>query len=352
MAIVYKATNKENGDFYIGVTTKTLKERRAAHFYSAKCKSHSHCKKFCNAIRKYGEDSFIWEILEEFDGIKEACDSEVMLISRHKPHYNIASGGWNPLYGLKRTPEWKEKISKSNKGKHPSIDAIRRSVETKYKRFKNVICLNDKKVFESVKSASRFYNIGDAQLSQVLTKKEMSAHGLYFSFYNEQLADDEIDKLLLEAEDRKVRHNNRLGKSRRKQIICLDNMAVYESAVSAAISLGTSPASIMMVLSGKSIRANGYQFAYYTPDFSSDDRYKIIEKNKIRIAHAKKAGKESGMLAVLCLNDSKIHRSCKDAADFYEIPRMTLWRILHNRYKNPHKSGLRFAFYGAMNEAA
>lgn len=58
MAIVYKATNRNNGKFYFGQTNRTLKQRKAAHASSAKQGSQL---RFHQAIRKYGIDAFLFE---------------------------------------------------------------------------------------------------------------------------------------------------------------------------------------------------------------------------------------------------------------------------------------------------
>ena len=75
---IYRVTNKVNGHFYIGKTTKSLNERLNGHFYRAK---HGSNTKLHNAMRKYGFDNFIIEpILSNI--IKENLNSEeIRLIS-------------------------------------------------------------------------------------------------------------------------------------------------------------------------------------------------------------------------------------------------------------------------------
>ena len=62
--IIYKVTNKINGKVYIGQTTRTLEKRKWQHLNLARRGHNNH---FYNAIRKYGEDNFTWEVL--CDGI-------------------------------------------------------------------------------------------------------------------------------------------------------------------------------------------------------------------------------------------------------------------------------------------
>ena len=65
--LIYKATSKTSGKSYIGKTTNTLKQRVGEHI--RKSKKSKHTNHFHNAIKKYGKDDFVWEILD-------TCDSE------------------------------------------------------------------------------------------------------------------------------------------------------------------------------------------------------------------------------------------------------------------------------------
>lgn len=59
---IYKATNRVNGKVYVGKTTNPLTSRIAEHNYNAKTRrdtTHFHL-----ALRKYGNDQFLWEEIE------------------------------------------------------------------------------------------------------------------------------------------------------------------------------------------------------------------------------------------------------------------------------------------------
>ena len=102
MAYIYKATNKENGKFYIGQTTyEKLSKRIACHFYYAR---HFDTNiPFSNALRKYGRDGFDWEILEECSR-EERGEREIYWIDKLKPDYNSTLGGEGGTLG-KPCPE-------------------------------------------------------------------------------------------------------------------------------------------------------------------------------------------------------------------------------------------------------
>jgi group I intron endonuclease len=103
--IIYKITNKVNGNFYIGKTTKTADERFKRHFYNHK-KQNTYLYK---AMRKYGFDEFQIEILEETINLNER---EIYWIKKLSPVYNMTLGGDggdtsnspNFIKGLKRRP--------------------------------------------------------------------------------------------------------------------------------------------------------------------------------------------------------------------------------------------------------
>lgn len=129
-AIVYIATNRINGKRYIGVSSKRLRWRRAQHEYEA-LKGKSHCRRFHNAMRKYGVDAFEWREVFQSEDYSAALAEEMRLIAETKPEYNLTNGGEGNtgrvvtletraaisarVRGRKLTEEHKRKISESGK---------------------------------------------------------------------------------------------------------------------------------------------------------------------------------------------------------------------------------------------
>lgn len=114
--IVYKVTNTVNNKVYIGKTVQTLKRRIAQHKHDSLKKDSQ--TKFHRAIRKYGLESFKWEVVCECDSNKELCEKEIYMIHLYdsiKNGYNITKGG-EGVYGFKHSEETKSKTSKSRKG--------------------------------------------------------------------------------------------------------------------------------------------------------------------------------------------------------------------------------------------
>lgn len=116
--IIYKATNKDNGKSYIGQTIKTMPSRKADHLSNARCGYYN--SYFHKGIRKYGEDSFSWEVICECYSRKELDDAEMYYIKEYNtlaPNgYNLAIGGGG-ANGYIHTEEGKKRMSESRKGR-------------------------------------------------------------------------------------------------------------------------------------------------------------------------------------------------------------------------------------------
>lgn len=56
--IIYLATNKVNEKKYVGMTTRTLQDRKWNHKTNANDQTRTENNHFSNAIRKYGWEAF------------------------------------------------------------------------------------------------------------------------------------------------------------------------------------------------------------------------------------------------------------------------------------------------------
>lgn len=113
--VVYRHISP-SGKVYVGITSN-VKNRWANNGYHY----HRYNTVFSAAIKKYGWDNFVHEILLENCSKEEANYTERYLIKWYKMHsqsYNITDGGEGCL-GYVHTEESKKKASDHNKGKHP-----------------------------------------------------------------------------------------------------------------------------------------------------------------------------------------------------------------------------------------
>lgn len=119
MTGIYKIINKINGKMYIG-SAVDIQKRWIKHKSDLRKNKH-HSKKLQNSWNKYGEQNFIFEIVEECEKNKDLLLSKesyyFILYDTVKNGYNCAIKAGSPMFGKKHSEETKKKISKSNKGK-------------------------------------------------------------------------------------------------------------------------------------------------------------------------------------------------------------------------------------------
>ena len=91
--IIYKVTNQLNQKIYIGQTIQSLSERKNKHYYKARQSDiNTH---FINALRKYPEEAFIWEVIDSAKDQLELDEKEKYWIS----YYNSVKNGYNTKDG-------------------------------------------------------------------------------------------------------------------------------------------------------------------------------------------------------------------------------------------------------------
>lgn len=124
--IIYKVTNRINGKVYIGQTTKPLSIRKSGHL--SKARNRVDNTYFHSAIRKHGEDNFIWKKIVVAMSQTELDELEKSMIVKYdsmNSGYNIIEGGNrppilygtdNPRYGVKLTSDIRKRIGDSERG--------------------------------------------------------------------------------------------------------------------------------------------------------------------------------------------------------------------------------------------
>jgi len=111
---IYKITNKENGLIYIGCTINSLKKRFGEHLY--RCFKTDYKSKLYNSMKKYGQENFTIDLIEE-------CDLSVIYETEKKyiKSYDSYNNGLNSTFGgegclgYTHSPEIRQKISENTK---------------------------------------------------------------------------------------------------------------------------------------------------------------------------------------------------------------------------------------------
>lgn len=133
MACIYKIENKHNGKVYIGQTITTLDSRLNREFHGHFADAFVYMKPdhLYRAMRKYGKESFTYEVIEEIP-MQENKDLTHKILDEREIYwikfYDSYNNGYNNTpggngSGKKLSEEHKRKISESNKGKKHSAES-------------------------------------------------------------------------------------------------------------------------------------------------------------------------------------------------------------------------------------
>ena len=91
---VYKITNIINNKNYIGITTRGLENRWKEHLSVANNQnSKDYNALFKKAIRKYGQENFKIELLENCNSIENMKEKEKFYIAKYNS-YAFSPNGW------------------------------------------------------------------------------------------------------------------------------------------------------------------------------------------------------------------------------------------------------------------
>ena len=234
--VVYKITNVINNKVYIGVTTKTFRER-----YGGNLAKTTHNKHLKNSIKKYGIENFV--INEEFDvaySVEELNEKEQYYIKKYdamSPNkgYNKVSGG---VIGYQYSEQTKLKMSEANTRK-----------KTVYQYMLNGNYIGEYTSLTSVRDIGYCHkSVNDCCLG-----RHKTAYGCYWSY--EKLSKEQVIK--------RVTANTRTN-----------TIAVYQYTKSGEFvrrfssiqdvgrEIGLFPQNISKVCSGKRKHCGGYKWSY------------------------------------------------------------------------------------------
>lgn len=90
--IIYTVTHKNSGATYVGVTTKSIEERKQDHLQKARNGTGHY---FQEAIATHGPDAFRWEQVDTAQDLEELARKEreyIVSCNARKEGYNRDSG--------------------------------------------------------------------------------------------------------------------------------------------------------------------------------------------------------------------------------------------------------------------
>ena len=265
-----------NGKRYYGITSQKPEKRwQNGNGYKSN-------KYFWNAIKKYGWDNFMHEIL--FDNLTK---EEVKLLEKiyitlydttnKNKGYNITKGGesanglkhteeWrknmsekmkgenSPFYGKHLSKEHKRKIGESHRGKHLS-EEHKRKIGEKSKGRKNnldkpVYIVELDKEFENVSKCANFLKCRSvSSVSNVLNNRNNTCKG-YHIIYAEDTNNENINKTISKKDNRKIK------------IYCIELDKYFNSVTEASKYIGCRKSGISNVLNNRNNTCKGYHFIY------------------------------------------------------------------------------------------
>lgn len=258
--VIYKIENLINGKVYIGQTIQNFKARKSDHIYELK-NGRKRNIKLQTAWNKYGEANFKFSIIGHYP-ISELDKMEIYFISKYdsfKNGYNMTTGGNQVMHNQKHTKKTRIKISSKLKDIWNNPKFIKKMEKrpiyygSESPHATKVICINDRKIFNSMIEAGDYYGISMKKVSSSCTNKceytglEETGMKLQFAYYEE-------------GNDYSLNEINHCNE--KKKVKCITTGQIYNSITEAGKNTGTTPASISHVCKGKRKHAGGLEWEY------------------------------------------------------------------------------------------
>lgn len=201
---VYLITNTVNGKQYVGITCRGYRTRFLEHIHDSNYNKDNQI--LHSAIRKYGPDKFIVELLESNIPDELADSKEKEYISKYKTYYAVGQGynmteGGGGVVGYKHSEESKLKISESLKGivfSQSRNDRISKALKNRPKSLEHRKHLSDARIGRYTKQDNPFYGkhhtnetkkaISDAKSNHIVFQIDMDTGKVIRTFPNLNLA--------------------------------------------------------------------------------------------------------------------------------------------------------------------
>jgi len=275
---IYKILNTENNKVYIGQTKLSNVNERWKHHLSRLRRSVHGNKHLQSAWNKYKECAFVFSIIDSV--------SDINLLDTQEIYWITKFGSTNSVYGYNKegggnnnkdiSKETREKISKSLTGKyskesHPNFGKLfteehknklseKRKLRVITEETKDKISKSQKgkvvsfKTKEKISNTLKFHLVSSETREKISIKNKDYLKNNKHPFLNKK-----------HSEESKIRMSNS-AKGRvawnRKQVMCINNGIIYESALAASKQLNLPSGNVYNVLLGKRKKVKNYEFKY------------------------------------------------------------------------------------------
>ena len=273
MGCIYLATNTKNGKKYVGKSVYCMEVRKTDHIKKALNDS-----KFALhlAIKKYGQDMFIWETLAESESNEELSSLEMFYIQHHgsvTPNgYNMTMGG----DGVTLTAEQRQRKSDNRKAlqeKDPLRYELARTVTNRLtdeqKAIKAEKCRQ--RALEQFKDPEKYARFLEGTRKADRTgpreKKSMTKTKAIKIFADINSAIKKSHRSARDEQAKQDRMNSpgymaAIHRRTKRPVLCIDTNETFPSAYHAASAKLICRMNITQVCLGKKKSAGGHQWRY------------------------------------------------------------------------------------------
>jgi len=262
MGIVYKVYNKISNKVYIGQTINTLEERKYHHYYSLRYNYNNHFK---NALKKYNEDDWEWEIIDEAD------DIEILNLKEEKwiKYYNTTDRecGYNSIEGgnnRKFNNELKQKLSDSQNKRFEDENErnkIRESLQLYREEHPEILIKHSEKIkefyIENPQVKIEHSKFMKEYYSNIENRENISKIKKEFYKNNPEKSKEHSKKM-----KQLYINNPDLTKRKYKKIRCIETGVIYDSIKQAGTKLGILPSNITAVLHERRKHTHNLRFEF------------------------------------------------------------------------------------------
>lgn len=270
MACIYQIKNLVNNKIYIGSTQKENSyARKSEHFSRLKSNTHNN-KHLQSSFNKYGEENFLYEILEELtlpvDYIY-IMNKELFYINNYNPEYNIARETKGGKLGRIITKEQKEHLSKLFTCRKVSDET---KAKIKLARAKQIITEEHKRKI-SLSTKGVLKNKGRKQSDKQranISKKVLELNKLGIGFHSEESKKKRTETLKIKFNSKEIKEKLKISARKRceKPFLCFKNNILikeFNNQIEASEFLGfKKPWGISSVLNNIQKTHKGYTFIY------------------------------------------------------------------------------------------